>query len=104
MPSWWSIFASVQASILVGVFAVILLVWKKRVDGEGKFVAAGILSITLYTLIVALGGQWALGIEIADTIRLGFGSERFSWLMLGFFSDGCGRFYFTFVAPKSPPS
>jgi hypothetical protein len=102
MPGWWAIFASAFASVLFGVFALVVLLCTKHLD-EGKFAAAGILSITIYTLIVTLFGQWALGIEVADTVRLGFGSERFSWLMLAFLFDGCGRFYFTFIAPKPNP-
>ncbi len=101
LPHWWTYIASAGASVLVGFLVVALLAYNRRLKDASHWVSAGVLSITLYTLVVVLVGHWLFKFDVADTIRTGFSSERFSWLMISFVFDGMGRFYTTFVVPTA---
>ena len=53
-------------------------------------------SAALYTFLVTFIGHWFLHQPVSQTIREGFGDERFGWLLLGVSIDLIGRLYSLF--------
>lgn len=106
MPPIWQVFASAQASILAGLLLLLLLFmmhrWRKdrALDGAGvgpRITACILLGITLYSLIICVFFHFFLGIEISDSVELGFGDDRVAWLMLGLTIDVGVRVYKLFT-------
>lgn len=92
--------ASGPSSIVAGFAMYGILHWltgfhrdaDDRIVGT-RITACILLSITLYSIIVCLTGQWALSIPVSTSIRDGFKDERASWLLFGLMLDVAVRLY-----------
>lgn len=88
MNPFWQFVASPGASALAGVFCVIMI-WRhglhRAADGtldRLKIANAVTLPAMFYTLIIVIIGELFLRIPASDTIKLGFGDGRVTWLLV----------------------
>jgi hypothetical protein len=95
----WGYIASSLASIIFGIVSFLVLRSSgHHRDGDNKIASGKITvcilqSISLYTLLVCLAGQWVFKIPVSQTIHDGFGDERAAWLLLGVSVDVAMRLY-----------
>jgi hypothetical protein len=94
----YHILVTSQASLIVGVLAMILLVALRRHRDEHKKTSplkistSFFLGVSVYTLIVLLIGHFWLN-NMTDMISAGFGEARVAWLLLGLTAENFAKLY-----------
>ena len=63
---------------------------------HGRIAMAILQTAALYSMVVTLLGHWYLHIPLSETIRAGFGNDRFAWLLLGLSIDVLARLHSLF--------
>ena len=63
---------------------------------HARIAMAILQTAALYTMVVTLIGHWYLHIPLSETIRAGFGNDRFAWLLLGLSIDVLARLHSLF--------
>lgn len=102
----WGWIATPGASLLVGAICLIVLVFRgylRDIDENGvrqRVTNALMLPVILYTIGVAVCGQFFLRIPLSTTISEGFGNDRIGWLLVVYMMDVLGRVYAMFQQPK----
>lgn len=98
-PVFWLTVATPPFSISAGVLGLLALVlFQKHRDLGGnvsppKFVAAILLSIAGYTLIVLIMGNFFGHVPMSTLVRDGVGNDRLGWVFIGLSADIVARYY-----------
>jgi uncharacterized membrane protein len=105
---YWNWAATPGASLIVGIFGLVLLLAKRcHRDNRGKISrqkisAALLLAAAAYTMMTAVIGQFFLGIPLSQTIKHGFGDQRIAWLLVFLVVDMLARYLRLFDPAAAP--